>query len=94
MWFGLAVRCSQTGGQQPQPIGRIRMALRIEDLSAEQIRAVLALYVNDLTDDEILTIQDFIERIGGRENAELTVKMLGQLERPNGGSQKKHGGTD
>jgi hypothetical protein len=31
------------GDQPPQPIGHIRMALRIEDMSAEQIRAVLAL---------------------------------------------------
>ena len=70
------------------------MAFCIDNLSAEQIRAVLALYVNDLPDNEALIIHDFIQRIGGRENAELALEMLEQLEGPRGGFPKNHGGPD
>jgi hypothetical protein len=70
------------------------MAFRIDDLSAELIRAVLALYVSDQSDDEALIIHDFIQRIDGKEDAELALEMLERVEGPRGVFQKKHGGPD
>ena len=56
------------------------MALRIDDLPAEQIQAALTVDPDELPDAEALAIREFVERIGGRANAILAVEMLGELE--------------
>ena len=67
------------------------MRFRIDDMPAKQIKAALALDVDRLPDDEASAIRDFIQRIGGKENAELAVKMLEEIEGPRGGFQRMHG---
>lgn len=56
------------------------MPLRIDNLPAEEIAAALAVDPDELPKREGLAIKDFIERIGGRENAIKAVKLLEQLE--------------
>lgn len=56
------------------------MACRIDDLPAEQLRAALMVDLEELPAEEAYAIQDFIERIGGRENALLAAEMLEELE--------------
>ena len=70
------------------------MPFRIDDLPAKQIKAALALDVDKLPDDEAWAIQDFIQRIGGKENAELAVKMLEEIEGPRGGFRRRYGQTE
>lgn len=55
--------------------------IRIEDLSAAQIKAVLAAEGDDLSDEQALAIQEFILRAGGIANARLAVEMLSEIER-------------
>jgi hypothetical protein len=54
--------------------------IRIDDLPAEQIEAMLAMDAGELPEDEELALRDFIQRIGGKENAVLAVEMLLNLE--------------
>jgi hypothetical protein len=56
------------------------MQLRIDDLPAEQIRAALSIDPTELPFEEALAIEDFLDRIGGIENALLAVRMLESLE--------------
>ena len=70
------------------------MRFRIDGLPAKQIKAALALDMDRLPDDESSAIRDFIERIGGRENAELAVEVLEEIEGPKGGLRRKHGQTE
>jgi hypothetical protein len=56
------------------------MPLRIDDMPAEQIEALLASDSDELPEHEALALEDFIHRIGGRENAELAVEMLQSLK--------------
>ncbi|MBS0210795.1 MAG: hypothetical protein JSS27_17780 [Planctomycetes bacterium] len=51
--------------------------IRIQDLSADEIRAAL----DEVGDDKRLAVEIFLERIGGLENARLAIQMLSQLER-------------
>lgn len=53
----------------------------ISGLSAEALRAQLAANLNDLSDEQIEAVEDFILRIGGIENAMLAVEMLDEIER-------------
>lgn len=54
---------------------------RIEDLAADEIAELLAEEGADLDDDQALALKQFIEQIGGIENALLAVEMLGQIEK-------------
>jgi len=56
------------------------MRSRIDDLPAEQLRAALMVNLEELPAEEAYAIQDFIQRIGGRENALLAAEMLEELE--------------
>jgi hypothetical protein len=56
------------------------MQWRIDSLPADQIRAALSVDLDELPEEEAFAIQDFIQRIGGRENARLAVEMLEQIE--------------
>jgi hypothetical protein len=64
------------------------MPFRLDDLPAEKIRAALALDVDKLPDGEASIIQDFIQRIGGRENAELALAILEETEGSRGGFRR------
>jgi hypothetical protein len=55
--------------------------LRLQDLSAEAIAAVLSSTDCDTTPEQLLAIEQFVERIGGIANARLAIEMLSQLER-------------
>ena len=54
--------------------------MHIDDLTAQEIQTVLAAQVDDLSDEQALALRDFIERIGGIENATAAVEMLSRLE--------------
>jgi len=54
---------------------------RLQDLSAAEIKAALASTGDDLTDEQVLAIREFVIRVGGVENARLAVDMLAELER-------------
>lgn len=68
------------------------MPFHIDDLPAEQIKAALALDTGQLPEDRAWAIQDFLERIGGRENAMMAVETLGQLEGSNGDFRRQSNG--
>ena len=54
--------------------------LRIDDLSAADLRAILSADLDQLEDDEVLAIKDFVVRVGGLRNARMAVEMLNRLE--------------
>ncbi len=56
------------------------MPFHIDDLPAEQIRAALTVDLGELPEEEAYAIQDFIDRIGGMDNALSAVEMLEELE--------------
>ena len=53
----------------------------IDHLTAEEIRAALAADNSDLSEEDVIALQDFIRHIGGLENAQLAVEMLEQIDR-------------
>ena len=53
--------------------------VRIQDLPAEEIAALLARSDTDVTSQQAAAIRDFVEDIGGLENARAAVQMLSQL---------------
>jgi hypothetical protein len=53
---------------------------RVEDLSADEIRELLVAEGNELSPSQALALRDFIDRIGGIENAALAVDLLDDLE--------------
>ena len=55
--------------------------IRIQDLPAEEIAALLARDGNDVSPSQVVALQSFIEDIGGMENANAAVEMLSQLRR-------------
>jgi hypothetical protein len=57
------------------------MSYRIDDLSAREIQAALVVDLGELPEEEARAIRDFIDRIGGRENAWMAVEMLCEIER-------------
>jgi len=54
--------------------------LRIDDLSAADLRTILSTDLDQLSDDEVLAIKDFVMRVGGVRNARMAVEMLHRLE--------------
>ncbi len=54
--------------------------LRIQDLSAREIAALLEADGNCLSAEQVAALQEFIADIGGIENARSAVEMLGNLE--------------
>jgi hypothetical protein len=54
-------------------------ALHVEDWPAELLKAAV-LDHTELASDEALALRQFIQRIGGMENALLAVNMLVELE--------------
>jgi len=54
---------------------------RIEDMSSDEIRELLASDGKDLTELEAVALRDFIDRIGGIENAVLAIDFLDDLEK-------------
>jgi hypothetical protein len=55
--------------------------LRLEDQSAETLAEQLAADSAELTVEELLAVERFVEQIGGLENARLAVDMLAKLDR-------------
>jgi hypothetical protein len=53
--------------------------LRIQDLPAEEIAALLAQDGNDVSPQQAIALQEFIEDIGGMDNACAAIEMLGQI---------------
>ena len=53
--------------------------LRIQDLPAEEIAAALAQDGNDVSPQQAIALQEFIEDIGGMDNACAAVEMLSDL---------------
>jgi hypothetical protein len=53
--------------------------IRIQDLPAEEIAALLAKSDKDVTPQQAVALQDFIEDIGGLENACAAVDILSRL---------------
>lgn len=59
------------------------MPISIDRLPLEELQAVLSVDPHDLDEELACAVQDFVDRIGGRENARLAVEMLQQMaERP------------
>lgn len=52
----------------------------IEDLSAIELKAALEADPDLSSDEEFQAVEDFIERVGGIENALLAVRLLEELE--------------
>ena len=50
----------------------------IKELPADQINAALG--QDDLTEENILAVKEFVEELGGVENAIAAVKLLCELE--------------
>jgi hypothetical protein len=50
--------------------------LRNEQLTPVQLKALLAHTGDDLSEEQIAALHDFLERVGSLENAQLAVKML------------------
>jgi hypothetical protein len=55
--------------------------IRIQSLPAEEIAALLAKVGNDVSPEQAAALQEFIEDIGGLENACAAVEMLSQLRK-------------
>jgi hypothetical protein len=55
-------------------------SFRIDDLSAADLKAILSVDLDQLDDDEVLAIKDFVLRVGGVRNARLAVEMLNRME--------------
>ena len=53
--------------------------LSIQDLPAEEIAELLAKSDKEVTPKQAKALRDFIEDIGGMDNACAAVEMLGQL---------------
>jgi hypothetical protein len=54
--------------------------IRIQDLSTDEIAALLAADGNQLSAGQVAALREFIEDIGGIENARDAVEMLGELD--------------
>ena len=57
----------------------MRDEFRIEDMSAQEIAELLAAEGDLLSADQAAAIRDFVEKVGGIENAWLAIDMLSQL---------------
>jgi len=52
----------------------------IDDMSAADMKSILSADLEQLDDDQVLAIKDFVIRVGGLRNARMAVEMLRQLE--------------
>ena len=55
--------------------------IRIQDMMPDEIAELLAAEDCDLTEDQTVALQEFIDNIGGIENAFNAVEMLSQLDK-------------
>jgi hypothetical protein len=55
--------------------------IRIQDLSAKEIAELLAKSDKEVSSQQAVALRDFIEDIGGMDNACAAVEMLSQLRR-------------
>ncbi len=51
----------------------------IDDLTPDEIKSLLN-FDDDLTDEQIIEIKNFLERIGGIENAREAIERLSEIE--------------
>lgn len=56
------------------------MTLRLDQLSARQLGSVLSFDADKLPTEAAIVVTDFIQRIGGIENAMLAVELLTEIE--------------
>jgi hypothetical protein len=56
------------------------MTLLLDQLPANELRSVLSVDVDELPVGAAILVSDFIQRIGGRENAMLAVELLEEIE--------------
>ena len=56
-------------------------SIRIQDMMPDEIAELLAAEDCDLTEEQAGALQEFIEHIGGVENACNAVEMLSQLDK-------------
>lgn len=54
--------------------------IRIQDLAADEIRDLLLEEGSEVDEQQAAALKQFIEEIGGLENALSAVALLGQLE--------------
>ncbi len=54
---------------------------QFDHFTPEELRAALAADNSDMSEGDVIALQDFIRRIGGLENAQLAVEMLEQIDR-------------
>ena len=54
--------------------------IRVQDLEADEIAALLSWKGSDLTEEQAAALREFIEHIGGIENACNAIEMLSDLE--------------
>lgn len=54
--------------------------IRVQDLAVDEIRDLLLAEGSELDERQAAALKDFIEEIGGLENALSAVAMLGELE--------------
>ncbi|MBX7168447.1 MAG: hypothetical protein K1X74_19075 [Pirellulales bacterium] len=57
-----------------------RIALRLENLPIEMIEEALRAAQGPVSFEMLVAVQQFVDRIGGIENAYLAVQMLQELE--------------
>jgi hypothetical protein len=57
------------------------MVHQIDNLPASELRLALSVDPTELPEEEALAVEDFISRIGGRENAMRAVELLEKIER-------------
>jgi hypothetical protein len=53
---------------------------RIQDLSSAEISAAIEATGADLSFEQLIEVEDFVERIGGLANARLAVRMLERMD--------------
>jgi len=53
--------------------------IRVQDLPADEIAALLAQRGSEVSPQQAIALQEFIQEIGGVENARSAVEMLKQL---------------
>ena len=54
--------------------------IRVQDLEADEIAELLSQKGSDLTEEQAAALREFIEHIGGIENACNAIEMLSDLE--------------
>jgi hypothetical protein len=54
--------------------------VRLQDLSTQEIAARLLALGSELRPADVLAVEQFVEQIGGLENARAAIEMLRELE--------------